>query len=131
MFCVMAGKMSEGINFENQYARCVVIVGIPYGNLTAGELKHKLAYLNELYPRTNTGDEYYINSAMKKVNQSIGRAFRHANDYAAIILLDFRFLDTKTKKYLPSWITESIQDDVKEWKSLLTGLRRFFESIKN
>jgi chromosome transmission fidelity protein 1 len=37
------------------------------------------------------GQAYYQNLCMKAVNQCIGRAIRHVNDYAAIILIDQRF----------------------------------------
>ena len=42
------------------------------------------------------GQTYYENKCMKSVNQAIGRAIRHANDYAAIVLLDKR-LSSDTK----------------------------------
>ena len=34
---------------------------------------------------------HYENLCMKAVNQSVGRAIRHKEDYAAILLLDHRF----------------------------------------
>ena len=36
------------------------------------------------------GQTYYENKCMKSVNQAIGRAIRHANDFASIVLLDKR-----------------------------------------
>ena len=36
------------------------------------------------------GAVHYDNLCMKAVNQSVGRAIRHKNDYAAILLLDHR-----------------------------------------
>ncbi len=40
---------------------------------------------------------------MKAVNQSVGRAIRHREDYAAIIFLDHRF--TSRGKILSHWLT--------------------------
>ena len=40
----------------------------------------------------------------KAVNQSVGRAIRHANDYAAILLVDQRFSRPSQQNLLPDWI---------------------------
>lgn len=40
---------------------------------------------------TVSGKSYYQNLCMRAVNQSIGRAIRHANDWAAIVLVDRRY----------------------------------------
>lgn len=39
---------------------------------------------------TVSGRSYYQTLCMRAVNQSIGRAIRHANDWAAIVLVDRR-----------------------------------------
>ena len=41
---------------------------------------------------------------MRAVNQSIGRAIRHRNDYAAIVLVDRRFGTERIRQKLPGWI---------------------------
>lgn len=51
------------------------------------------------------------------VNQALGRAIRHINDYAYVILADFRFKQMKNK--LPQWVQnrlfhniESLDQDI-------------------
>ena len=38
-----------------------------------------------------SGDQWYSQTAMRAVNQGMGRVIRHRNDYGAIILADARF----------------------------------------
>lgn len=45
---------------------------------------------------------------MKSVNQCIGRAVRHRNDYACVLLLDVRYDRATTKNALPDWIKRSL-----------------------
>ncbi|PIK50392.1 hypothetical protein BSL78_12716 [Apostichopus japonicus] len=75
LFCVVGGKMSEGINFSDDMGRCVIMVGLPYANIQSPELKEKMDYLNATMPliqgRT-AGQVHYENMCMKAVNQSIG-----------------------------------------------------------
>jgi hypothetical protein len=100
LFSVIGGKMSEGINFSDDLARCVVVVGLPFPNPTDPELRERMAYLDRTLgtapPATGSGagasssssssaqqqqqpaaqlsagTEYYENLCMKAVNQSIG-----------------------------------------------------------
>lgn len=46
---------------------------------------------------------------MKAVNQSIGRAIRHARDYATIMLVDQRYARTSVREKLPDWIASQLQ----------------------
>ena len=54
------------------------------------------------------GQELYTNLCMKAVNQSIGRAVRHQNDYAALILLDRRYGRPEIRQRLPGWIRDQV-----------------------
>lgn len=54
------------------------------------------------------GHELYTNLCMKAVNQSIGRAVRHQNDYAALILLDRRYARPEIRQRLPGWIRNQV-----------------------
>lgn len=46
---------------------------------------------------------------MKAVNQCIGRAVRHKDDYATVLLLDERYNRTSTKNSLPGWILKALR----------------------
>jgi Rad3-related DNA helicase len=44
---VFRGKISEGISLNNDYCRCVISVGIPYGNLSEPRVILKKSLLND------------------------------------------------------------------------------------
>jgi regulator of telomere elongation helicase 1 len=44
---------------------------------------------------TISGEEWYVQSAMRAVNQAVGRVIRHKDDYGAIIFADQRFADAR------------------------------------
>ncbi|KAF1784083.1 P-loop containing nucleoside triphosphate hydrolase [Phytophthora cactorum] len=70
LLSVVGGKMSEGINFSDELARCVVMVGMPYPNARDAELVEKMAFLDKKNP--GSGRQFYESLCMKAVNQSIG-----------------------------------------------------------
>jgi chromosome transmission fidelity protein 1 len=105
LLSVVGGKMSEGINFSNDMARCVVVVGLPYPDITDPELKEKMTTMDQATEKSISGQAYYQNLCMRAVNQSVGRAIRHANDYAAIVLVDQRYQsDSRIWSGLPNWL---------------------------
>ncbi|KAI1499272.1 helicase C-terminal domain-containing protein [Biscogniauxia marginata] len=120
LLSVVGGKMSEGINFSDRLGRCVIIVGLPYPNINSPDWKARIEYiesttLSRLSATTMQKSEagvaakqaardFYENACMRAVNQSIGRAIRHRNDYAAIVLVDRRFGTDRIRTKLPGWI---------------------------
>ena len=108
LFSVMGGKMSEGINFANDMARCVLVVGLPFPDITDPVLKEKMDSLDKEFRQRGTGisgQDYYQNLCMRTVNQSVGRAIRHANDYASIVLCDYRYSsEMRIWNALPQWL---------------------------
>ncbi|KAJ3176985.1 DEAD H (Asp-Glu-Ala-Asp His) box helicase 11 [Geranomyces variabilis] len=115
LFAVMGGKMSEGINFSDDLGRLVIVVGMPFPNLRSPELQEKMRYIqargatrsNGAEEPLTTANAYYENLCMKAVNQSIGRAIRHKDDYASIVLLDQRFSKDRIRQKLPGWIRDA------------------------
>lgn len=155
LLSVVGGKMSEGINFSDRLGRCVVIVGLPFPNIMSAEWKAKIEYIesstaarlsaqvaNELETSISNqeiarrakeaGREYYENACMRAVNQSVGRAIRHREDYAAIVMVDKRFGNERIKGKLPGWIREGLVPDAgnKGFGVLMGTLGAFFRGKK-
>uniref|UniRef100_A0A7S3QEP4 Helicase ATP-binding domain-containing protein n=1 Tax=Chaetoceros debilis TaxID=122233 RepID=A0A7S3QEP4_9STRA len=135
MFCVVGGKMSEGINFANEMARGVMIVGLPYADITDIVLKTKMNLLDKEFQEERasiSGSDYYQNLCMRNVNQSIGRAIRHANDYAAIILVDRRYeSDPRVWRDLPAWLREGRKKSEGTFAGCKRSIKMFFNSFVN
>jgi chromosome transmission fidelity protein 1 len=104
LFSVIGGRLSEGINFSDDLARAVVVVGMPYPDRRDAVLQEKLKHANSV--QAGSADKLYEAMCMKAVNQSIGRAIRHKDDYAAIVLMDARYKQANVRAQLPSWIAE-------------------------
>jgi chromosome transmission fidelity protein 1 len=145
LLSVVGGKMSEGINFSDRLGRCVIIVGLPFPNIMSEEWKAKMSYIESatiermgtagegtLSSRQAEGKaaarEFYENACMRAVNQSVGRAIRHRNDFAAIVMVDVRFGRENIRKKLPGWIRGGLVEGCQErgFGELMGGLGTFF-----
>ncbi|AOA63340.1 Putative DNA helicase [Komagataella phaffii CBS 7435] len=112
LFSVVGGKMSEGINFQDDLARGIIMVGLPFPNAFSGELIARRKFIEDsVLKETNSrkaslqaSKDFYENICMRSVNQSVGRAIRHINDYAVIFLLDNRYNNTNIQQKLSGWI---------------------------
>lgn len=47
-FCVARGKITEGIDFSDEYARAVILIGIPYPPIKNISVQVKRQYLDNL-----------------------------------------------------------------------------------
>nr|XP_001395061.2 ATP-dependent RNA helicase CHL1 [Aspergillus niger CBS 513.88] len=121
LLSVVGGKLSEGINFSDKLGRGVLIVGLPFPNIRSAVWQAKIQYIEQKTHQQATGSEasrqlaakaagrdFYENSCMRAVNQCIGRAIRHRNDYAAIVLVDRRYEKPGIQAKLPAWIKQSM-----------------------
>ncbi|KAJ5252447.1 hypothetical protein N7489_002857 [Penicillium chrysogenum] len=121
LLSIVGGKLSEGINFSDKLGRGVFIIGLPFPNIRSAVWQAKIQYLEEKTYKQASGTEperkaagkaagrdFYENSCMRAVNQCIGRAIRHVNDYAAIIMIDRRYESPRIQQKLPGWIRGSL-----------------------
>lgn len=92
LLAVFRGKASEGTDFADEFARGVVLVGVPYPNAKDERVALKKAY-NDAAPaqrRLQSGAAWYALEAFRALNQALGRGLRHKNDFCALLLLDAR-----------------------------------------
>ncbi|KAL8851070.1 MAG: hypothetical protein Q9221_003966 [Calogaya cf. arnoldii] len=137
LLSVIGGKMSEGINFSDKLGRGVVVVGLPFPNLHSAQWKAKLDYIEQsTVERGGSSAEgkavsrdFYENACMRAVNQSIGRAIRHQNDFASILLLDRRYSMSRIAHKLPGWIKQGFEDSkaATTFPEIIQGLQEFFK----
>lgn len=140
LFAVVGGRLSEGINFQDNLCRAIVMTGLPYPNLLSGELQIKKRHLevkvassNKAKPEAEKEDAKLVvknfldNLCMKAVNQSVGRSIRHINDYSVIILFDSRYDRDNIKSKLSQWVRKRIQPQ-HSTKPVMTSTKLFFQS---
>jgi regulator of telomere elongation helicase 1 len=107
LMCVYRGKASEGIDFRDSYARAVIAIGIPYPNLHDPQVELKKEF-NDKYKSFN-GRLWYETQAFRAVNQAVGRAIRHRDDWGVILLLDSRYAERRTQNQMSRWVAENMK----------------------
>lgn len=113
LMAVVGGRLSEGINFSDDLCRLLLVVGVPYPLVTA-EMRERIQH---------HGSDYPVHVAMRAVNQAIGRALRHAGDYAAIVLLDVRYGGLAAR--LSPWVSAGLRS--LGFAETLAAVRGFLE----
>ncbi|CAN1127669.1 Fanconi anemia group J protein homolog [Linum perenne] len=128
---VCRGKASEGIDFSDDNARVVIIVGIPFPNINDTHVRLKKKYNDSFKSSKNllSGNEWYCHQAFRALNQAAGRCIRHKSDYGAIIFLDERFQEERNLAYVSKWLRNSIQH-YESFDESLERLKCFFTDAK-
>lgn len=83
---MVGAKLSEGLNFADDLARAVIVVGLPFANLGSSELQERLKYVKQQGEKRDTtsgagmtkkdaGAELYENMCLNAVNQCVGPCF--------------------------------------------------------
>ncbi|XP_023768865.1 uncharacterized protein LOC111917407 [Lactuca sativa] len=128
---VCRGKVSEGIDFSDDNARAVILIGIPFPNVFDIQVAEKKRYNDTFKSSKNllSGSEWYCQQAFRALNQAAGRCIRHRSDYGAIIFLDERFRQERNLTYISKWIRKSIRQ-YDNFDQSLEGLKSFFKNIK-
>ena len=131
---VCRGRISEGLDFSDRAARCVIVVGIPYPQITDPRVILKKEYLDnyKVIDRNSglslTGQAWYMQQATRAVNQAIGRVIRHAQDYGSILLFDERYAYGQNRSEISRWLRDRIKDTEK-YDQLDLHLRAFYQKM--
>ncbi|KAJ7532665.1 hypothetical protein O6H91_13G014200 [Diphasiastrum complanatum] len=128
---VCRGKVSEGIDFSDENARVVIVVGIPFPNVKDIQVSLKKEYNNRNKISKNLlgGDQWYCHQAFRALNQAVGRCIRHRNDFGAIILLDERFKQSNYLEYMSKWLRKAITKS-DNFEQSLEDLAKFFKTFR-
>lgn len=136
LFCVVGGKLSEGINFSDHLARAVIMVGLPFPNFFSADMVAKREYIEHNVMEAggtkedalNAAKDYYENLCLRAVNQSIGRAIRHKADYAMVYLVDKRYTEERIQRKLPNWIRRRVSTKAESFGQVVKLGAQFFRS---
>jgi len=94
LFTSLWGTLAEGVSYDGDDARTVVVVGVPYPHLD-----DRMDAVQEAYATAFGGDEeagwrYAVEiPTVRKTRQALGRVVRSPEDFGARILLDKRYTE--------------------------------------
>ncbi|GAB3017849.1 ATP-dependent DNA helicase [Natronobiforma cellulositropha] len=87
----MWGTLAEGVSFDGDDARTVVVVGVPYPHLDDRAEAVQAAY-DAAFDGTETGWRYAVEiPTVRKTRQALGRVIRSPEDVGVRVLLDRRY----------------------------------------
>ncbi|CAF0914356.1 unnamed protein product, partial [Didymodactylos carnosus] len=134
LIAVCRGRASEGIDFSDNNARCVITIGIPYPNLKDDDVVFKRDYNTKQHltcPSVMNGNDWYDSQAFRALNQALGRCIRHRNDWGALIIVDERFVNSNTKcnNKISKWIRQRLHL-YPTYSNVIESLEKFIENMK-
>ena len=100
LFAVQGGSFSEGMDYESNILKAIIVVGLPLSPPTL-EVKATQGYYTGKYGAEKGRLYGYLYPAITKVLQAAGRGIRSEHDRCIIILMDYRFAQFPYKRCLP------------------------------
>ena len=86
VFCaVVGGSYSEGVDFRDRLCRALFLFGVPFPDVGSPAVLQRA--------RASGRPAFLKEMAAKTINQTLGRALRHAEDFALVFLVGKRFRD--------------------------------------
>ncbi len=101
LFTSLWGTLAEGVSFDGDDARTVVVVGVPYPHLNDRMDAVQDAYDRVFADRSgrNSGWEYAVEiPTIRKTRQALGRVIRSPEDFGIRVLLDKRYTEKSVRE---------------------------------
>ena len=103
----------------------VIVVGIPYAK-PSPTIDATIDYLDSQFP--TKGREYGYNiPALTRASQAAGRPIRSLEDFAVIVLMDYRFARYYYKKHLPIWLKQNMSIVQPEKQAIHDRVKKFYD----
>ena len=101
LLAVQGGSFSEGMDYESNTLKAIIVVGLPLSPPTLEVKTIEGYYIGRYGPKKGRLYGYHY-PAITKVLQSAGRGIRSEHDRCIIILMDYRFAQFPYKNCFPS-----------------------------
>ena len=103
LFTSLWGTLAEGVSFDGEQARTVVVIGVPYPKLSermeAVQAAYKRAYTGK-HQKRDAGWAYAVEiPTIRKTRQALGRVIRSPEEFGVRILADKRYTTADMGKY--------------------------------
>lgn len=102
LISVIGGRLAEGIDISSRLMPVAAVVGLPMPEPTPYNLKRveKLKCLG--FKKAH--EAVFVEPAMRRVAQAVGRLIRSPSDKAVVILMDRRYTKNLIERYMPKWL---------------------------
>jgi len=98
LFTSLWGTLAEGVSFDDDDARTVVVVGVPYPHLDERSEAIQESY-DDIFDANESGWRYAVEiPTVRKTRQALGRVLRSPDDYGVRILLDRRYTEASVRE---------------------------------
>ncbi|MHA1258886.1 MAG: helicase C-terminal domain-containing protein [Candidatus Heimdallarchaeaceae archaeon] len=125
LMSVLGGRLSEGSDYPAGEMQSVIIIGIPYAK-PSPTIDATIQYLDTQFP--TKGREYGYNiPALTRASQAAGRPIRSLEDFAVIVLLDYRYARHYYKKHLPTWLKQNLHVVQPDKDQLYEKVKQFYD----
>ena len=118
---VMRGRLSEGISYDDDYGRGIVVFGMPFrstqdsrtnawNRAVEQSVREAAAFVGTWPRQDDMSCGAALCDAMRAINQCAGRGIRHKGDRSVVVAIDSRFGERRNACHFPAWLRRNMSD---------------------